>query len=299
MNSLLSLTSRNLKIFYRTKGNLFFSMLSVLILVVLHFIVFRSTSADSWSEICSQFPGLTVERSDLLWLNDSLMFAAILPIGAVTISLVSLSLMTSDREKNTINDFLVSPIKRNTVLASYLISSFITGFGICIIFIVFFSIYFMALYGVLFTMMQMVWLLIATIGSLIFANVFMLLIISFIKNQQTVGAVGTVVGTGIGFLSGAYIPIGMFGETIGNIFSSLPFLQLTVLMRQVFLMEMETVTPLRFSMISGDMARNFGIELFIGGKNIPIWGIALFSLGISAILLGSLIFRFNHMKKAE
>lgn len=298
MIHLKSLIKRDIKIFYRTKGNIIFASLSVMILVVLHFLIFRNMFTDSWAEIIAQFP-ITVEREQLAWIVDNLMFSAVVPMGAVTISLVALGLMVADKEKNVLSDFLVSPIGRKTLLASYLISSFIVGLVILLLFIAFFEVYFLAVYGMGFTLIQFGLILLATIGSLIFANVFMLLLVTFVKSQQSLGALGTILGTLLGFLSGAYIPVGQFGETIGNIFSALPFLQMTVLTRQAFLYELANKTPLTYEMLSGGLARSFGIELWIGDRLMPIWAVILILGLVTAVLLAALVIRFSKMKKAD
>lgn len=298
MIHLKSLIKRDIKIFYRTKGNIIFASLSVMILVVLHFLIFRNMFTDSWAEIIAQFP-ITVEREQLAWIVDNLMFSAVVPMGAVTISLVALGLMVADKEKNVLSDFLVSPIGRKTLLASYLISSFIVGFVILLLFIAFFEVYFLLVYGIGFTLIQFGLILQATIGSLIFANVFMLLLVTFVKSQQSLGALGTILGTLLGFLSGAYIPVGQFGETIGNIFSALPFLQMTVLTRQAFLYELANKTPLTYEMLSGGLARSFGIELWIGDRLMPIWAVILILGLVTAVLLAALVIRFSKMKKAD
>jgi len=299
MSHLTSLIRRDIKIFYRTKGNIIFASLSVVILVVLHFVIFQRMYTDNWEQIVAQFHGIFVERTDLQWIVDSLMFSAILPIGALTISLTALGLMVEDKGKNVLSDFMVSPIRRSSLLASYLISSFVVGFVILLGFIAFFQVYFLAVYGAWFSLVQFGLLLLVTVGALVFSNVFILLLISFVKSTQSLGAVGVIIGTLMGFLSGAYIPIGMFGYTVGNIFSAMPFLQMTVLARQAFLLELASVTPLTHDMISGEIARSFGIELWLGGTHIPVWGAALISGGITIVLLIGLMIRFAKMKKAD
>ena len=299
MNHLASLVRRNIKIFYRTKGNIFFSCLAVIIVVALHFAIFRDVYTDNWVSITSHIPGLSVERTDLLWLSDSLMFAAIIHIGAVTISLTVLGLMVADRESNALSDFLVAPIRRSHLLASYLISSILVCFAILLGFIVFFQIYFLIVYGLSFTLVQIGLIFLGTVGSVMFGNIFMLLLISFFKKQQTLSPVGAIVGVLMGFVTGAYIPLGMFGEIIGNMFSALPFAQLTVLIRGAFLHTLESVTPLTHEMISGEIARGFGIELWLGDNLIPTWGVILMASGVTLALLLCLTVRFARMKKAE
>ena len=299
MSHIMSLVKRDIKIFYRTKGNIFFSLLGVLILVILHFAIFRNMYTDNWVSIIAQIPFVSAERLELQWIADSLMFAAILPIGGLTISLTTLGLMVSDKEKNVLSDFLVAPIRRNNLLISYLLSSFIVCFVMMIGFVAFFQIYFLAVYGFGFTLMQFGLIFAGLIASLVFGNVFMLLLLSFVKTEQSLGSVGAIVGTFSGFVGGAYIPLAMFGDAVGTVFSALPFAQLTILVRGAFLITLENVTPLTHELISGEIARGFGIELWLGDNLIPLWGAALLVGGFTLALLIGLIIRFRKMKKVD
>ncbi len=297
-SSLLALIKRNMKIFYRTKGNIIFASLSVVILLVLHLIIFRDMFTDSFVEIMKAFP-FEVERIKLSYIVDSSMFAAILPIGAITISLVALGLMVSDRETNALSDFMVSPINRNSLLASYLISSFIVGFAILLCFIAVFEVVFLLVYGISMSFAQLAAILAVTILALVFGNVFMLLIITFVKSQQSLGAVGTIVGTLLGFLSGAYIPVGQFGEAIANVFSILPFMQITVAMRQAFFVEFESVVGFSFDTISGELTKEMGYELFLFGEKISTGAVAAMASLTTIVLFAIVVLRFKKMKKAE
>jgi len=299
MSHIISLVKRDVKVFYRTKTNVFFSLLGVLILVVLHFVIFRNMYADNWVRALSQnplIPPMDIRYSR--WVSDSLMFAAIIPIGSLTITLTTLGLIVSDKDKNVLSDFLVSPINRNRLFLSYLISSFLIGFVMLLGFVIFFQIYFSIVYGFGFTLLQIVIILGGLVGSLVFGNIFMLLLLSFIRSEH-LGSVGAIVGTFSGFLGGAYIPLAMFGDTVGSIFSALPFAQITVLMRGAFLMELESITPLTHEIISGEIARGFGIELWLWDIHVPPWGAALMTTGFTLIFLVCLIFRFKKMKKAD
>lgn len=299
MNSLASLVKRNIIIFYRTKGNILFSLLSVLILVALHFAIFRQMYTDIWEESIAGIPGLYIERLYFQWIVDSLMFSAIILLCAMSTSLITLGLMVSDRENNALSDFLVAPIRRNRLLASYLVSSFIICFAMLACLVLFFHVYFIIIYGVGFTLIQATMILLITIGTLIFANVFMLLLLSSIKRQQSLSGIGAIIGTFTGFVSGAYIPIGMFGNTIGNILSALPFVQLTMLSRNIFLYNVENVTPLTHEMLSGELARMFGFEIWIGDWYLSTGNVTLFVSGITFVLLVWLMIRFSKMKKDE
>jgi multidrug/hemolysin transport system permease protein len=285
--------------YYRNKTSVFFSMLAVLILIALHFIVFREMFTDNWVEIISSIPGLSVPRLDLAWLTDSIMFAALLPIAAVTISLTTLGRIVSDKEDGVFADFMTAPISRTTLLASYLISSFILGAIMLLGFLAAFEIYFVAMYSISFSLAQVLRIIAIVLGSLVFANVMMLLLISFFKSQQSLSAVGTIVGTLIGFVSGAYIMVGMFGDTLRNVFGMLPFLQLTVLSRQAFLARLEEVTPLTHEFLSGELARDFGIELWLGDTNMATGPLVALVAAMTLVLFVILIFVFPRLNRTE
>jgi multidrug/hemolysin transport system permease protein len=189
MGSLKAMTIRNIKMYYRHPSNVFFSMLAIIILLGLHFIVFRNVFTDNWVHIVSQMPGLDVPRADLQWLTDSLMFAAVLPIGAVTIALSTLGLMVSDREEGVFADFMTAPFSRNKLLASYLLSSFIISGIILFGFLVCFEIYFVLVYDISFSFAQEAQIASIILGSLVFANVFMLLLISFFTMDEEIDIV--------------------------------------------------------------------------------------------------------------
>ncbi|MEG0229316.1 MAG: ABC transporter permease, partial [Oscillospiraceae bacterium] len=214
MNKLTSLTKRNIKLYFSSKSNIFFSMLALIILVGLHFIVFRKMNADNFISM-----GLPVSKNWALWFSDCLMLSTLIPIGAITISLTSLGQIVTDKEKNIINDFYVSPVSKNTLLISYLLSSLVIGAIMLLGLIIFFEIYFVIIYGISFTIIQLLSILGVSVLSLLLGNSFVLLIVSFVKREQAMGAIGTILGTMLGFFCGAYVPVGMLGENITKIFT--------------------------------------------------------------------------------
>jgi len=290
-SGLISLIKRNIKLYIRTPSNIVFSLLIVIVVFALHFIIFRDMSIARMMHYENK---LGVDRSYITWLVDNLMLAALLPLAAVSISLVTLAQMVSDKEKDVFSDFLVSPIGNRKIMAGYLTTSVLISFVIMLLLIFFFWIFLFATAGIGFSFVQFLLILASSIGAIIFGNIMILFIVSFLKKQQSVNGVGTAVGAVLGFLSGAYVPIGILGNTAGTIFGLLPFLQMTVLSRQAFLYRMTEVSPITDNMIDG---RFNGFELYIGNSHIPILGVILMLSGITVALLVGLITRFARLKK--
>lgn len=293
MSKLGSLTRRNKKVYFASKSNIFFSMLALIILVGLHFAVFRKMNADSLLE-----SGISINEKWAFWFSDCLMLSSLIPIGAITISLTSLAQIVTDKERNIIHDFYAAPVSKITLLMSYLFSSLAIGAMMLFGFIIVFELYLVVIYGISFTLIQFLAVLGVTALSLLLGNFFVLIIVSFVKREQAMGAIGTILGTMLGFFCGAYIPIGVLGKSVGTIFTCLPFLPLTTLSRQSFFMNISS-TGLSKDIISGELAKIYGYELFLNDKKLSIIVLCLI-VAVYIVLFGVLLLiRFKNMRKTD
>lgn len=297
MSKLASLTKRNIKLFFASKSNIFFSMLALLILVGLHFVIFRKMNAQNAASTLT-YLGLNTDEKWSYWWSDTLMLSTLIPIGSVSISITALGQIVSDKERGTINDFYVTPLNRNTLLLSYLLSSLAVGGMICGGFIVFSEVYFLAVYGISFTFVQLLAILGAMVMSLILGNTFVLIIAAFLEREQALGAVGTILGTMLGFFCGAYVPLGVLGETTATVFAALPFLPVTVITKQAFFMNISQ-TQLTMDIIGGEFAKLYGYDVYFGDTKLSIAAlIGIVAAYIVAFCI-ALIFIFKRMKKHD
>ena len=136
-------------------------------------------------------------------------------------------------------------------------------------------------------------------GCLLFGNVFMLLFISFIKAQQSVSAIGAITGTLSGFFCGAYVPVSMFGAGAANVMGCLPFLQLTALSKQAFMLNVEKHTPFTWDILNGDLGTQFGYQVKVGGTIFSLTTVGLFAAAWTILLLLLLLFRFSRLSKKD
>lgn len=293
MNKLFVLTKRNIKIFFSNKSNLFFSSLSLIILVILHFMVFRTQNADALLST-----GIKFSDKWAYWFSDTLMLSSLLPIAGITISLTSLAQIVADKEKNIINDLYVSPISKITLLFGYLLSSMIINICLILVYLICLSAYFYFSYGVFFTLLQFFSIIGVMLLSSLLGNLFVLIIISFVKREQAMGAVGTILGTLMGFVCGAYIPVSLMGDTVLKIFTCLPFLPLTAISRVVFFLNVDS-TLIPPEILNGEMAEIYGYELFFRGDSLSTSMLVL--IVVFYIILFSIfnMIRFNQMKNND
>ncbi len=295
MKAFFGLIDRNIKNFYRAKSNVFFATLSVLIIVLLHFLIFQDMNSAQYIDVLEKM-GMNIGEKDSKFLADSIMFAAVVPVGAITLSLVTLGLMVQDKQNKAFNSFLVAPVKRTTLLLSYLVSSVIVGLIVLTGFILFFEIYFLILYGISFSILQFLYILLAMLAVLIFSNMFMLLIVSFLKNEQALGALGAILGVLIGFISGAYMPISMFGDTLASIFNMLPFAGGTLIFRRIFLLNIEKNIGISNSILENDFAEAFGLKAVVFDNTLSLGVVISLYLAVTLLLTGFAIWRFKKIR---
>lgn len=138
---------------------------------------------------------------------DPWVISGTLTVTAVTTTLNALSQMIHDRETGTLADFLMTKLAYWQLQTAYLVSAFIIGWLMQLVMAILMYAYFAMVDG-----LSIPWELapqligIAGFSSLVW-TAFSLLCLSFVKRVDTLGKLGTIVGTAAGFFAGVYIPI--------------------------------------------------------------------------------------------
>lgn len=105
---------RNLKIYFKDKGAVFFSLLGVAIIFCL-FIFFIGDSITEGLDF--------LDNAD--YVMNSWVVAGMLASSAITTSMGAYAVMVNDKEKKCIKDFYSSPLKRSSVTAGYMLAGFL------------------------------------------------------------------------------------------------------------------------------------------------------------------------------
>jgi len=227
MNSVAALTGRNLRLFFRDRAGVFFSLLSALILVGLYVLFLGNLQVDNLTE---SLP--TAAPDDIRWFVTSWVFAGITMIVTVTTPLAALSVFVDDRASGRFSDFVVTPVRRSELILGYLLSSFVISVTMT-------TTVFIVGQGYMLTQGhpgldadQIVnALLRMALSSLAYAALSSF-VVTFIRTSGAFAALSTVVGTIIGFLAGAYIPAGTLPSGVVQALNALPFAQAAMLIRQ-------------------------------------------------------------------
>ncbi|HHX16878.1 MAG TPA: ABC transporter permease [Mollicutes bacterium] len=288
MKNIKSLTKRNLLLFFRDKATVFFSFLSVIIILGLYILFLSDLQVQSVEEVVGKIEGIKP-------LVNSWVMAGLIAVSTVTLSLGALGVVVADRENNAMNDFLVAPIKREQVFLSYLLSTIIIAMIISLTLFVIAEIYIISSGGTVLTIIPMLKVIGIIALCVLSSSLLMLFVISFLKSEQSVGVLGTIVGTMIGFLTGAYIPMGIMPKGVQIVSNVIPVSQGASLLRKIFL-EKPLNDVFTDSKALSEYSKMQGIDLYFGNfKLSPSFMICMIILSI--IVFSSLnIIRFKRMK---
>lgn len=227
MMDIFYLTKRNIKIFLRDKSAVFFSMLSVIILLGLYLVFLKNQyKVDVLVDV--------MEAKDFDFLIYSLIMSGVLVINTVTLSLGNLGNIINDIEYKRIDALIISPIKPLRIVIAYFISSFIITLSFTYMMWLLTILFVFAATSIVFSFNT----IITTIGLLsiytLISTAMMILLVTFIKSTSAFGAISGVLGTFIGFLCGVYLPLNLLPNIIQKIARFIPFTHMTIFLKDVF-----------------------------------------------------------------
>lgn len=226
MSNTLILTGRALRLYYRDRAAVFFSLLAPLILVALYAFFLGSLQVEGMKE---WFPNALTD--DIKWFVDAWVLAGIVMITTLTTSLAAMGAFVEDRASGRFNDFVVSPVRRGQLILGYLFAALIISFSMSALIVVLGQIYLLILGHPLMSVGQ--WgrvVLYVALSSAAFSALSSF-VVAFLKTSSSFASLSTIVGTISGFLAGAYIAPGVLPKGVVNVMNSLPFAQSAMLIR--------------------------------------------------------------------
>lgn len=295
MKQYMNLTKRNCLVFLRDRSAVFFSVLTMLIVLVLNGIFLGNMNENTIVNLLEQYGGVRDTLADAENAKQLVQYwtlAGILVVNAVTVTLMVIGTMVDDTQDGKIICFYSAPVHRNILAFSYITSAILIGMLLCIFALVLALIYIAASGGLLpgLTSIGKLFLLIFLNVS-IFA-VIMYLAALFVKSSGAWSGIATVVSTLVGFFGGIYIPVGYLPESVSTVLKYIPVLQGTALMRQVCC---EDVIAETFGDVPEQVVTEYkeymGISIKIGDAYISseIQVLFLIGCGILAFIIASVV----------
>lgn len=221
---MISFTIRNLKVFFKDKSAVFFSLLAVFIIIGLYVLFL----GDIWASSLHDLPGTR-------FLMDSWIMAGLLAVTSITTTMGAFGIMVEDKVKKITKDFIASPIKNSSIVGGYILSAVIIGIIMSLVTLILAEIYIVAYGGKMISTAVFAKVLGLILLTTVSNNALVLFLVSFFKSNNAFATASTIIGTLIGFLTGIYLPIGMLPEAVQWIIKIFPISHAAALFRQVIM----------------------------------------------------------------
>lgn len=278
MNVVAAIVGRNLRLFFRDRLNVFFSLLGAVILFGLYTLFLGNLQT---SDLAASLPGTST--GEVQAFVDSWMFAGIVLITTVTTGLGGLSVLVDDDQSGRFRDFLVAPLRRGQLVLGYLVSAVLVAMLLSVLVLAISILYL----GVIRGTWMSVPAILRSLGIVVLACVsftaLSALIVSFVRTNGAFSGLATIVGTILGFVAAAYIPIGVFPAGVASVVAALPFAQAGMLLRREFsddtLAQMTAGVP----EARETLRALYGLDLSIGDWAVPAGFVVVVLVAVAAV----------------
>lgn len=244
MVKFFQLTKRNMLLYFRDRGAVFISLLSMLIILALMLFFLGDMSVNNITDLLSELPGhdTSGDQSNAGLLVLAWTVAGIIPINAVMVALSALSSIIKDKTSGKINSIYTAPVSRLTIALSYIAAACVTSVIICLITLTVSELILCARGMAAFTLSEHL-----KIFGMIVANCFtysamMYLFAVLVKSEGAWSGFGTVIGTLVGFFGGIYLPIGQLSDGLAGVITCTPVIYGTAMFRSVMTSSITNIT---------------------------------------------------------
>lgn len=285
MYDLSCLIKRNMKNFLRDKTAVFFSFLSVIILLALYFLFIgrQYTQGSSFDDISPELK---------TFLSTGVIMGGVLVINTVSLSLGVMGNIVTDLDLRKLDGFLVTPVKRYKIILSYYISSIVVTFTLTLFMWILTILYVGIFSGFWYSFGTIILTILVLILYTFISSTLMIFLTTMLKSVNAFGALSGVLGTLIGFTSGIYMPLTVLGNAMTKVASVVPFTHMTVLLKQILLKEAYQELPAPFVE---------GVSTFYGTNDVGLLGLDVSTLWLvfGSILIGFVLmfFAYQNMNK--
>jgi len=290
MTGMQNLIKRNLWVFFRDRSAVFFSFLSVIIIIALYALFLADTQVKSLVSMVGDIDGIR-------FLVDSWIMGGLLAVNTVTVSLGALAVMVQDQENKAMRDFMTAPIRRTTIVLSYIISAIIIGVVITVVGLVVMEIYIVIAGGEMLSMAAMAKTMGVLLLCVINSTAILFFITSFVRSSTAFSTVSTITGTMIGFLAGIYVPIGVLPQGVQYVIEIFPTSHGAVMLRQLF---MEAPLAKVFENAPPEVLEEynkvFGVQFYVDGEPLSNQLMILYLSVVTIVFILLSIWRVRKMK---
>lgn len=234
------MTKRIMKLYIRNPLSILFSFIYMLMFLVLIHLFLGDYLAQGMAEVYVAVKGFN--SSSIRWLVDATAMAGVLMINCILIPLNVLTIMVEDSSANKLDSFLISATSRNKLASGYWLAPFLAGVVLNIL-CLFIAEGFIVMNGGKWLDVQANFQMIGVIIINTFSTTSILFVAALlIKKVQIYSTFTGIMSAFVGFITGAFLPLGMFPENIQKLFAFIPAHHGATMMREIMTKDALTAT---------------------------------------------------------
>lgn len=295
------LVKRNLLIYLRDKGVVFFSLLSMLVVLCLMIFFLGDINIDVLTDKLATLPNRDAaqDEANAFLLVLAWTIGGIVPVNAVMVTLSSYSTMIKDKNSKRSDAIYTSPVKRSVIALSYITSTCLAAIIICMLTFAIAEVYFVLKGAQALSVLSHIKIILMIIVNSFSYSAIMYLFATLVKTESAWSGFGTVIGALVGFFGGIYMPIGQLSEVLQDIVKCTPVIYSTVMFRSVICEDMMNVlfdgVPSAVSDIYGE-TMGICIKLFGEAVSPAACCVILIASGLVCLGFGMLIMNYRRRK---
>lgn len=273
----------------------FFSVLSMLIVLALMVIFLGSMNSENVVDALAKMGGVRDAASDeenAEYLIQMWTLAGILVVNTVTVTLTVMGVMVEDEARKRLASFYVAPVKRIKLALGYIFSSWVIGVGMCLVTLIVGEAYMVLKGHPLLSAVSLLKLVgMIALNAFVYASLSYLLAL-LVHSESAWSGLLTIIGTLVGFIGAIYLPMSMLPDGVAKVLKCLPVLHGAAMMRVICIEDAVGKTFAGLPDMAADMFReSMGVTVIMDGSEVSLFGQIIFLLacGIMAIAASVLI----------
>lgn len=295
MKEIFYLMKRNVLLFIRDYSAVFFSILSMMIVLALMVIFLGSMNSENVVNVLAEFGGerdAAKDKQNAEYLIQMWTLAGILVVNTVTVTLTVMGNMVKDETTGRLASLYTTPVKRIKITLGYIFSAWLIGTGMCVLTLAVGEAYMVMQGHELIPAISLLKLLgMIMLNGFVYAALGYLLAL-FIHSDSAWSGMLTIVGTLVGFVGGIYLPMSMLPEGVVKVLKALPVLHGAAMMRVLLTKDamQETFAGLPEE-VEAVFRERMGIAIMINDNEVTLGYQILFLLayGIIAVVIAAVI----------
>ncbi len=307
MKEISVLTGRTMKLYLKNPLSSLFSFVYMLLFIVLISLFLGDYMAKGLMEVYAGVVGINF--SHIRWLADTTSMAGVLMINCILVPINVLTVMVQDSNDNRLDSFLVSAVSRDKLVMGYWLAPFFIGIimnTLCL----FVAQAFIVMNGGKWLSLQSNGQMIGLIAANTFSTTSIMFVVAMLmKNVSLYSTFTGIMSALVGFITGAFLPIGVFPANIQKVFAFIPAHYGATIMREVMTREplVATFGNVTDQTVQGTFmtaqeildiyAVENGIIYMLGDKQVTVPVMLIVIIGSGLAFLAFSMFWMKHYKK--